>query len=359
MQSAPNVENMTESIEEFVELEKLTLSTMAQLTDMEDSRDIMNKIVDSSTSKEEVDMLLDSVMDNLSLSKFSDGDNITEVNSEVDVVVKEDRVIAPRVILVITTDNEGNNTNLFEGESSLTKNELKANYGDNIFVYYQQLYTTVTGNQTYDEAVADETNFKKLCYTKEEFVEAFTTSFSDVKYKYITYSHKDLKKQQRVKMTAEAKMSVVKSNKVLNSKVSTIHPNFSLFLFTSLNDLGSNGTFPIKDLSDIQINTANNVLKDEDYFINEYVLKEGEDSSIKQQQESILFIVGTPAANDSYIKMINLRWITHSEGGEPVKGLIKNNLNTQTGIQVYLLRLNVQDKRQTDVFIHCNYNPNK
>lgn len=300
---------------------------------------------------ESVDNLNGLNMD-IPLIPINKSDSIIEESNMLKPII--DSVIQAKQILVVSVDANGDCLTLFEGISSLTKSELKAEYGENITVYHQQLYTTALSDQTYDEAILDINNIHKLCYTREEFIAYLSNAESEVSYDFITYSHKDLKRQHR-EVNKVVKPVNITINKIKPKKVVQKRPKFSLFLFTSLSEL-TNGLFPINGLSDIQISNAKKVLEVEDYYKYEHVLEEGESLSIKEQQQAILFIVGTPAANDSYIKMSNLRWITELETGESVKGLIKNNINN-AGIQVYMLRLNVWDKRQSDVFVHCNYNP--
>lgn len=294
------------------------------------------------------------------IDNMNDKNDLNDKNDKIEGLVPQDiKVIAPKNILITKKDIEDNLITLFEGLSSKIKVQLEAEYGSDVTIYYQQLYTTVTGEESYDEALANSNNFQNKCYTRESFDQFLADIAPDQTFDYITYSHKDLNKQRN--------NNKLKANKISKNKVDSnvkliqeVQPNFALYLFTSISQL-SNGEFSIKGLSDLQISTAKQVLETEDYYINEYVLQDGDSPYIKQQTEVILFIVGSPAANDHYMssKVSNLRWITQTETGEPIKGLIKNNINPQTGVQVYMLRLNVTDKRQKDVLLHCGYDATK
>jgi hypothetical protein len=75
---------------------------------------------------------------------------------------------------------------------------------------------------------------------------------------------------------------------------------------------------------------------------------------VKEQQiEVVLFIKGHASAIDSYIKMSNVKWISGRDD-KPVKGLIKNKANNKGG-QTYMLIINAQDIRNTNILTQVGY----
>lgn len=220
---------------------------------------------------------------------------------------------------------------LYEGPSNKAKKDIIIEYGNKINILYQQQYTTVCGNQTYDEALNDEANHHYTCYTKDEFIEFLCNNNVAPYYQYISYSQKDLDKQKLVVDTP---------------------PNCrAIYLYNSWSEV-SEGRFPFT-LSPQQYELAKLILTTEEDYVNK-----GE-----PQVEALLFIVGTPDFNNFYIQSSNLCFINFDENNNPVKnGLMKSNIN-EYGVQTYMLRLCIRtdsngnpcERRNKLVLNHFNY----
>jgi len=213
-----------------------------------------------------------------------------------------------------------NNTELlFEGVSNLPKRDLIINYGRNITIMYEQVYTTVGPNQTYQEALEDESNHHYSCYSFKEFEEFLSNNNVAPYWSYITYSQKDLDKQKLI--------------------VSTSNNARGVYLYKTWSEV-VNGKFPFT-LSLQQYELAKLLLTTEEEAINN-----GE-----EQVECLLFLVGTPHFNNWYIQSTNLCFVTYNEDNKPLKnGLLKSNFDSNTGVQTYMLRLCIRRDERGNLY---------
>lgn len=248
-----------------------------------------------------------------------------------------------QIKVVSNATEESPSVVLFEGLSAETKVELKAKWGENITVYYQQLYTTIEppsdGNvQTYKQAIESIENVENiscLAYTEEEFLQyAKDNNYDPILW---AYNQKDLDRKLN-------KTHKDKKKKVETKQSNCFVPNLAVYLFTSLSDLPE-GNFPLVGLTKQQVNAAISSLEEEDFALAKYANENNlsiNDEKVRQQQiEAVIFFAGSPNYINHLISYSKVRWI----GGER-QGLIKNSINSQTGQQVIMLII--------DVTLPCN-----
>jgi hypothetical protein len=246
---------------------------------------------------------------------------------------------------VIQDKKEPEETTLFEGLSNETKVELKAKWGQNIIVYYQQKYTTISAGETYAMALENPSNFSKECYTEAEFiVSAQEAEFDPILW---AYSQKDLDKKLGVTNTKQ---------KQPKTRVVPTKSNFSAYLFTSMTDL-NDGDFPITGITREQVMAAKASLEEEDFALAEHAnannLSINSDEVRGQQIEACIFLVGSVKGLENYISTSGVKWIGSPDS--PRKGLIKNTVNSSTGQQVILLIIDVRLRANRTVLTQLGY----
>jgi|NOAtaT_7_FD_contig_31_4947995_length_3196_multi_8_in_0_out_0_4 hypothetical protein len=247
---------------------------------------------------------------------------------------------------VIVDKKEPEEIILFEGLSNETKVELKANWGQNIIVYYQQKYTTISAGETYAMALENTTsNFSKECYTEAEFiVSAQEAGFDPILW---AYSQKDLDKKLGVTNTKQ---------KQPKTRITPTKSNFSAYLFTSMTDL-NDGDFPITGITREQVMAAKASLEEEDFALAEHAnannLSINSDEVRGQQIEACIFLVGSVKGLENYISTSGVKWIGIPDSNR--KGLIKNTVNSSSGQQVILLIIDVRLRANRTILTQLGY----
>ena len=251
----------------------------------------------------------------------------------------------------IVNSEELEQTTLFEGLSNETKVELKAKYGHNIQVYYQQQYTTIGAGQTYVEALADDRNINKLCYTEVEFL-AYAQEMGADPILW-AYSQKDLDKKLGTNKTSKQKQS-----KTYYSSHSSLTktPNLAAYLFTSMSDIEGD-EFPFIGITKEQVTAAKSSLEEEDYALAEYAnannLSINDEQVRAQQIEACIFLAGSVKGLESYISNSAVKWIGGGESNR--KGLIKNTVNSATKQQIILLIIDTRLRANRTILTQLGY----